>query len=889
MADLNLVKITDYHKGLKADTAPGAEVALVGTNGKEDRKVPMQAVATFVASEAGVDRLNELMGAYDTLPDIKLSASETGKVIDMNGAKVAKSGWAIAEFTAQLGNVYLFNPGQTDGNVCVFAELIDKVETRGVDYSYTYDERGNVLAAKATYNGVTHSYSFANEYDEDGVLVKTVITDEGTGKVVDYLPQTFQTTVGAYQPMVRLNADAALPKDGYCRFVSNFQTSDSIRIVVSFNVAKANLVMKAVRSGMVASMCTQLSKINQKVDEAKAEIGQLRTKMEMDGADYYVAENDDDTWSVEFMNAKGNADVVDCWRPLLIDHTRNDVEGTVPVGELMRRNYLRFKDGTFAPTVGITEEMRAACDVQLYTDEAHTQKLTLKNGAVVTDKSGAHPYDAAEVYNDLGQIDLWDENGEKVRQLLPWETTSKDYSVMLGNLERLYPIDRQRGDSGKMWSGVFTKPVVWDGIDSGRFPLEPTAYSPCMSAGVTGSKGVTGLRTFFYLYDAGDSQSKNKAGKSGCTMFVDGMTYPRSQVSQIVNMDMGRAENVEKTSPMPFAEGGFHMLNVMTMCRELLWGTKYLHASNLFGSGVSSNDACNTEELWKQNGGVRYKTAQGVWNYGSWSNSKYVKNGESFTQVSWNELLNSYYSKTECMEGQMAASWAEEMGIEDGKEFEMYGRRYVVNHVGDKTGMNVRVMRYRNGTVTAYNASGDANPTAFVVETAIRMSLVDGLEMSGNMFCYSGGGCEAVGTDLTGAQGGNIKAKIDVYLQADQPKWAYEKVYSKSDLGRYGFESTYARLLHDFDGLSDGYCQDRIGFGPWSVAKGTSMAKGQIFYAWANNYWSSKANNRVRLALRFRASASYGVCAARSVGASNSAGSAYASAGGSAQCRLRRS
>ena len=888
MADLNLVKITDYHKNLKADTAPGAEVALVGTNGKEDRQVPMQAVATFVASEAGVDQLNELMGAYDELPDIKLSASETGKVIDMNGAKVAKSGWAIAEFTAQLGNVYLFNPGQTDGNVCVFSEVIDKVETRGVDYSYTYDEKGNPLTASATYNGKSYSYSYANTYDESGALTGVVITDQ-SGKVVDYLPQTFQTTVGAYQPMVRLNADAALPKDGYCRFVSNFQTSDSIRIVVSFNVAKANLVMKAVRSGMVASMCTQLSKINQKVDEAKAEIGQLREKMEMDGADYYVAENDDDTWSVEFMNGKGNVDVVDCWRPLLIDHRRNDVEGTVPVGELMRRNYLRFKDGTFAPTVGITEEMRAACDVQLYTDEAHTQKLTLKNGAVVTDKSGAHPYDAAEVYNDLGLVDLWDGNGEKVRQLLPWETTSKDYSVMLGNLERLYPIDRQKGKSGKVWSGVFTKPVVWDGIDSGRFPLEPTAYSPCMSAGVTGSNGVTGLRTFFYLYDAGDSESKNAKGNSGCTMFVDGMTYPRSNVNQIRNMDLGRAENVEKTSPMPFAEGGFHTLNVMTMCRELLWGTKYLHASNLFGSGASSNDACNTEELWKRNGGVRYKTAQGAWNYCSWANSKYVKNGDSFVQSQWTQLLNSYRSKTECMEGQMAASWAEEMGIEDGREFEMYGRRYVVNHVGEKAGMNVRVMRFRSGTVTAYNASGDANPTAFVVEAAIRMSLVDGMEMSGNMFCYSGGGCEAVGTDLTGAQGGNLKAKIDVYLQADQAKWAYEKTYVKSDLGSYGFESKYARLLHDFDGITDGYCQERIGFGPWSIAKETSMAKGQSFYAWANNYWSSKANSRVRLALRFRAYASNGNCGARSVYAVDAAGYAHAYIGGSAQCRLRRS
>ena len=270
----NLLKIGQYHVSLEYGDCEDATI-LIGNKGGQDIKIRLADLATYVASTKGVDQLNDLVGSYEARPDIKLTALETGKVINAAGAKVAKSGWAVAEFTAQLGNVYLFNPGATASDVCVFAEKIDKVETRGISYAYTYDAKGNPLTAKATYNGVTHSYTYTNTYttQEGGQeSLSVVITDDQTGKTVEYLPQTYQTTVGAYQPMVRLNENAELPKDGYCRFVSNFQTSDSIRIAVSYKVDSADLTMKVVRSGMVASMCTQLSKINQKVDEAKAAI-----------------------------------------------------------------------------------------------------------------------------------------------------------------------------------------------------------------------------------------------------------------------------------------------------------------------------------------------------------------------------------------------------------------------------------------------------------------------------------------------------------------------------------------------------------------------------------------------------------------------------------------
>ena len=222
----------------------------------------------LVSAQSDVARIQESMGVYSDRPDITLVAKETNKAISADGVKVTKAGWAIAEFTAELGNIYLFNPGETSSDVCVFAEYIDKVETRAIDYAYTYDESGRVLTAKATYNGKTYTYTYDYSTDE------AVITDQNNKKVSS-LPSVYTTTVGAYNPMTILNTDAELPQDGYCRFVSNFTTASAIKIVVSYKVNSANLTMKVVRDGSTANMCSQLAKINKKVDDVSAKLPKM--------------------------------------------------------------------------------------------------------------------------------------------------------------------------------------------------------------------------------------------------------------------------------------------------------------------------------------------------------------------------------------------------------------------------------------------------------------------------------------------------------------------------------------------------------------------------------------------------------------------------------------
>ena len=223
----------------------------------------------LVSAQSDVARIQESMGAYSDRPNITLVAKETNKAISADGVKVTKAGWAIAEFIAEKGNIYLFKPNEVDGDVCIFAEEITNIETRGIDYTYTYNADGTIETAKATYLGATHIYTFS--YAEDKSYT---ITDEA-GETVEALPMTYETKVGSYSPLVRLNADAELPIDGYCRYMSHFKGNSSIKIVVSYKIDAADLVMKVVRDGVFASISTQLGNLSQKEDETRKKIEDL--------------------------------------------------------------------------------------------------------------------------------------------------------------------------------------------------------------------------------------------------------------------------------------------------------------------------------------------------------------------------------------------------------------------------------------------------------------------------------------------------------------------------------------------------------------------------------------------------------------------------------------
>lgn len=253
LSDVNVLTITDAQGVSKSlDLADAASVGDV------------------VASAA---RASLALGHYSDRDDIVLTATETNKAISSDGVKVTKSGWAIAEFTAEKGNEYLFKPGVTDGSVCLFAEYIDKVEDRAIDYTYTYNTDGTIATATATYGGKTYTYTYTWATDAGGNTVATI--KDASGNVVSSLPLLYTTTVGTYSPLVKLNADAELPTDGYCRFMSHFQGNSALKVVVSYKVGSADLTMKVLRDGVFASISTQLGNLSQKQSQTESEIAAM--------------------------------------------------------------------------------------------------------------------------------------------------------------------------------------------------------------------------------------------------------------------------------------------------------------------------------------------------------------------------------------------------------------------------------------------------------------------------------------------------------------------------------------------------------------------------------------------------------------------------------------
>jgi hypothetical protein len=660
----------------------------------------------------------------------------------------------------------------------------------------------------------------------------------------------------------------------------------------TLTVTDRNGESKSVKVGegeKVNQLVTDMKETKDAVAQNAADIAELKENVK----DYYVGENDEVTGDPHFKNCKGNKDFLGEWHPFLIDHTDNTGEATHPVGQLMDNDHFRFVTGAFAPTVGITEEMRAACDVQLYTDAEHTTPLTLKNGVVVTDKAGAHPYDATEVYNSLGLVDLYDGEGNKVRQLLPWETTETKYSVMIGRYDTLYPVDRQTGESGKVLSGVFKRQVRYDGIDTGNFPLLGTALAPCLVTTV-GNK----TRNFFFAYAVGDANTASGASSAGadmCSMFDrEDRTYPRHSLNQTSDMQYARANNADVNAPVPFAEGGYHAINTFTLCMELLYGTKYLHDKNLFGSGISSNDSCASADDWMNNGGVRVREKGTTdWTYKKWGDQTPFGVKSDMSKVGFSNFVNQEKPKEQCMESQMAASWAVEFGIAEDTEYEAYGQTYRYRNVTGVKGladgvMSCNVYRIKTGTCMGYKAAD--SKVEYDCELCLRLSLVHGMNLSGDVFGYWGGGMEMVGT---GKQQENTiqdkikNAYIDFYLEPKQKNWLMENNTILSDFKTFAFEGVYAKIgTFGPPILGGGYFKKRMGLTPYKTENGGNIDSYQCCYGWTEPYWLDRYGQRVRIAVRLRGYANIAYCSPRFLYAHYSAAPASVFYGGSAQCRI---
>lgn len=575
------------------------------------------------------------------------------------------------------------------------------------------------------------------------------------------------------------------------------------------------------------------------IESLKESVGILET-----GTPFYVAAYAKGTNDSVPLFSQGNPKICKKFDFFLLDTSDNAGEYTTPVGKLMKNNLLRFANGGYAPTVGITQAMHDECMTQaIYTKDAGGN-YTEAYASAAFDPDAQWEIDKALIAEGQEPTTLYKKVGEEYQPvshvLRPWETTETKYTIGIAPAQDLYLLDNVVGTSGCYWKGIFTEPFIWDGIDLSKYKVARTAMGPCPMTTVV-ENGVTKSRCFFYLYEAANGHCKSSPGYIPNNPFYNkDRHYPRTgDVSQVTNVNLARANNADTTKSYPFAEGGWWVTNAHIIALELLAKTRYLHQANLFGSGISSNDGTNASNFYTS-GGVRLRVkGDEVWHYKTFvdRSAPYYYHDKDYPNpnLTMSYLLNENRPNEATMESQLAASMATELGIAPTESadalntFKFYGDTYYYMNVPGFAGlqdgdMNVKVYKVQTADVEGFNTAKEA--TTFEFELVFRMSLFNGANLSGDIWTYNGGGLEMVFTKETDDTNGH---HVDVYLQPDQKQWHNDSTYIKNIGESWDFEKTYLKV-GEYATLGDSYTLERMSNSPVRINKASNMSQGENYY-----------------------------------------------------------
>lgn len=565
-------------------------------------------------------------------------------------------------------------------------------------------------------------------------------------------------------------------------------------------------------------------------------------------------------------------DLLRMWVPVLMDTTKN-TNKTTPAKRLRRNNLLRFEDGSFAPVVGITQAMYEQCmNHNIYTLDIESGEYTRIYPLGEYDAVAQWEVDKARIKAGKPFQELLMENEAggytPVTHILrPWETTETKYTLGMANITTLYLLDQQKVPldnlgvgEGRLWKGIFVNAdSFFEGVDFSKWKLPPTAIGMCPITTI--NDGNDKARNFFYLYRGMEGCQSSPGKLSNNPTYEANRTYPRvGDISQSSNAKYARANNADVMASYPFAEGGYFAHNVFITALELAMGNRSLPFSN--------NSYTPDERTFFNQGGIRLKVAgTETWEYRSWTDNsdpmRWSQYGHGSSMI---KVLKDSYPIEQCLESQLAASMAAELDIqptEDGEEphyFEFYGNKYYYKTVSwdldslKEGSMNVQLLKYTQATISAWSAGKGIEKTDFDVEIIQNTPLYNGVNLSGDIWAYYGGGLEMVGTPKAGATLGSAGNQIDLYVEPDQTKWLFETDDHKPAGQRFNFEDTY-QLLATVNNLNNGYTLTRESYTPWKIAQASSLEQGESYYHWSDAQWIS-GTNRVRLSALFRGSAS---------------------------------
>ena len=608
-----------------------------------------------------------------------------------------------------------------------------------------------------------------------------------------------------------------------------------------------------------------------------------------------------ETTSTDATEFSGDRDWLLDWRPYLIDMSPVAGEtAKAPIAELRKDNWLRTRDGDYAPVCGITSAQSTALDGKkdtLYWKSGSTGDKVSATVPAAFDSSGkfvpAKFWEFAKAnlstvstaagvtYSSPIEVKVYVgtqayEFGAYTNYHIPapWETTETKYSVFIGRPSDVYVVDGYSATTGEHMRGLCSKPlpVGTNKFDPEDYRLKRTGISPGPST-VVDSK----IRNFFYNYVVAASSNCTVCGNAGRTsIFYNNGTYPATNgPTQYRCADWSRACNSGGGSgnAVPVGEMGYHALNAFLCSVEAAYGTRNIWEYNRFSDGICANYSASAT-----NGGVLLDGS-------TWKGWNTTEATLSSTSESYSVAVNGQYAKFQCMEPQIAASLATEMGISAGTSFHWNGGDWhfeVPSNLGTVKTLGGGAMNCR-----MYKLTDAKTVNGHTVRCNLVCALAEGVNPVGDIWWYVGGGAELVYlTDGTG----NTNYKVFFYLEPDQAKWANTSTTEKITSGTFAFESSYTKLLDasTAGGLENAYCLARTGYTPVRRVSGGAYNTGECTYQYRQIVDDAKGSVGIRSRRRliFRGSAAYTNCSPRCLHADYRPSNSSVGVGCSAQVLL---
>ena len=153
-------------------------------------------------------------GKYDTVREVTLSQSKSGKYVGVSGVEVTAAGYGISNSVElNFGDILLVPSAEAvPADVSVVARIATRTYAKVINYTYTYQQENPTLynTATADYDQTLIYTAVYNTSGETPVLTGWTIG----GETIETLPATHEVSESYYEPLVK-QAVSAMPSTGY--------------------------------------------------------------------------------------------------------------------------------------------------------------------------------------------------------------------------------------------------------------------------------------------------------------------------------------------------------------------------------------------------------------------------------------------------------------------------------------------------------------------------------------------------------------------------------------------------------------------------------------------------------------------------------------------------